>query len=244
MAQKNNKKWVHIMRLFTTLAALGLTIGSHANVTAKPESFGGFLGSTVSHIQTNGIDNTDIAAKIVFGPNITERLALEFGVMDFGRMSYNDPTPVLSDTDASVAPLLNNASQGEIERTNGSANVPGETVYTGPESYQARSVLLNLRYRFSYTDTLDFFFKGGASAWIADVERTRITFFGDGTKFVERQVTSNETSGVELITGAGLLWNPHAGLNVRVEVESTSLDSFYIEPTGFLLYGLGLQYEF
>lgn len=232
------------MRISATLTALTLALAANSAAAAKPESFGGFLGMTGSYIQTDGIDNTDFAAKIVFGPNITENLALEFGLMDFGRMSYDDPTAVTSETDASVAPILRNASQGEVDRNAGSDGVPGETIYTGPESYQARSILLNLRYNFTYTDTLDFFVKGGASAWIADVERTQVTYYGDGTYGVKRDVRDNETSGVELITGAGLLWNPWAGLNVRAEIESTSLDSFYIEPTSFFLYSLGLQYEF
>jgi len=232
------------MRISATLTALTLAISGVTASAAESESYGGFLGMTGSYIQTSDIDETDFAAKIVFGPNITENLSLEFGLMDFGEMSYKDPSPILFEDDPTIAPLLSGASQGDLDRNSNDNGVPGETIYTGPESYQARSILVNLRYNFEYTETLDFFIKGGASAWIADVEKTRITYYGDGTYGVKEDAGKNETSGVELITGAGLLWNPWAGLNVRAEIESTSLDSFYIEPTSFFLYSLGLQYEF
>jgi len=231
------------MRISATLTAITLALTTLSVSAAEPESFGGFLGMTGSYIQTDDVDETDFAAKIVFGPNITENLSLEFGLMDFGRMSYDEPEPILDETDSGTAPLLTNSSQGEVDRDSNDDS-PGVTTYVGPESYQARSILLNLRYNFKYTDTLDFFVKGGASAWIADVEKMRITVYGDGTYGVKEDAGKNETSGVELITGAGLMWNPWAGLNVRAEIESTSLDSFYIAPSSFFLYSLGLQYEF
>ena len=70
------------MRISATLTALTLAISGVTASAAEPESFGGFLGMTGSYIQTSDIDETDFAAKIVFGPNITENLSLEFGLME------------------------------------------------------------------------------------------------------------------------------------------------------------------
>ncbi|MEE3190074.1 MAG: hypothetical protein VX281_03875, partial [Pseudomonadota bacterium] len=104
------------MRISATLTALTLAISGVTASAAEPESFGGFLGMTGSYIQTSDIDETDFAAKIVFGPNITENLSLEFGLMDFGEMSYKDPSPILVEDDPTIAPLLSGASQGDTDR--------------------------------------------------------------------------------------------------------------------------------
>ncbi|MEK9766186.1 MAG: hypothetical protein VW274_06870, partial [Thalassolituus sp.] len=164
--------------------------------------------------------------------------------MDLGKATYGYPVMTFPEEDTSQAPRFVGVNDKFVNRSSGADGALGEATYNGPQSFQARSVLLNLRYNFTYTDTLDFFVKGGANAWIADVERMTVTAFGDGTVITENNTSKNETSGVELITGAGLMWNPLAGLNVRAEIESTSLDSYYIDRTSFMLYSLGLQYEF
>jgi hypothetical protein len=230
------------MRITAALTCLSALVLSSTALAAKEESQGGFLGLTAAYVQTNDADESGVAAKIVFGPNITENLALEFGFMDFGKLSYNEPDIEFPE-DINDRPVFVGASRDDVTGFAGTDSTPGEATYTGPSSYHPRSILLNLRYRFRYTDSVDFFVKGGANAWMADVEKQNVTAFGDGTK-VYGKGGKNETSGVELITGAGMMWNPVAGLNLRTEIESTSLDSFHVERSSFILYSLGLQYEF
>lgn len=235
------------MRTLATLTALAATLASGSALAAESNDFGGFLGIYAAAISSSDVDQTNIATKIVFGPNITENLSLEFGIMDMGLMSYDDPEPIFPTADNAAAgdpPTFINASNGEIDRDSGDSTTLGTAIYKGRESFQARSILLNLRYNFTYTETVDFFIKAGANAWIADVEKISITAYGDGTVEAKKSTGSNETSGVELITGAGVMWTPWKGVTLRSEVESTSLDSFHIDPTGFLMLGLGVQYEF
>jgi hypothetical protein len=235
------------MRTLATLTALAATLASGSALAAKSEDFGSFLGVYGAAIISDDIDQTNIATKIVFGPNITENLSLEFGIMDMGLMAYDDPDPVFPTAENAAAgtpPTFTNTSNGEVDRDTGDSTTLGTATYTGSDSYQARGVLLNLRYNFTYTETVDFFVKAGASAWIADVEKVSITAYGDGTVDAKRTTGSNETSGVELITGVGIMWTPWDNLAIRSELESTSLDSFHIEPAGFLMIGLGIQYEF
>lgn len=235
------------MRTLATFTALATLLASASALAAESEDHGGFVGLYAAAINSSDVDQTNIATKIVFGPNITENLSLEFGIMDMGEMVYDDPTPIYPTAEnaaTGTAPSFSNASNGEIDRDSGDSSTLGKATYKGSKSFQARSFLINLRYHFPYTDTVDFFVKAGANAWIADVEKVSITAYGNGTSDPGQYAGSNETSGVELITGAGVMWKPLKGLAVRTELESTSLDSFHIEPSGFLMLGLGVQYEF
>jgi len=231
------------MRIPATLSVFAALTAATAAHAAQPESYGGFLGLTGAYVDSNDADETGTAVKLVFGPNITDKLSLEFGLMDLGQASYDIPNIVFPD-DSNNAPRFSNVNSEFVDRVSGADGAPGEATYNGPQSFQARSILLNLRYNFTYTESIDFFVKGGANAWIADVEKMTVTAYGDGTVVTQNNTSKNETSGVELITGAGMMWNPWAGLNVRAEIESTSLDSYYIDRTSFMLYSLGLQYEF
>ena len=222
------------MRIPATLSVFAALTAATAAHAAQPESYGGFLGLTGAYVDSNDVAEAGTAVKLVFGPNITDKLSLEFGLMDLGKATYEYPGITFPEDDTSTAPRFNGVNNDFVDRTSGADGAPGEAIYNGPQSFQARSILLTLRYNFTYTDTLDFFIKGGANGWIADVEKMTVTAYGDGTVTTEDNTSKNETSGVELITGAGLMWNPWAGLNVRAEIESTSLDSYYIDRTSFM----------
>lgn len=231
------------MRHTVTATALSALLLSHTAFAAKDPEYGGFVGVSGAYIETDDVDESGTAFRVVIGPNITENLALEFGFIDLGEMNFDDPGVTYTD-DENDAPTFVDAENGTTERRVGTETESGKTTYVGTESFHAQGILLNLRYNIGLTDTLDLFFKGGANAWMADVEKVRI-IADNGTKSTTRSSAgSNETSGVELITGVGLMWEPLTNIVVRAEIESTSLDSFYIQPSGFMLYGLGIQYEF
>ncbi len=231
------------MRLTASISAITSLLIAQTAFAAEAPSHGGFIGVTGALVTTDDVDGYNSAFKLVFGPNITENLALEFGVMDFGEISFDDPELSFTDNEDN-APVFSNAENGSIESFSGTETSGGNATYVGTESFKAQSILLNLRYNYALSDSLDLFVKGGANAWMAQVEKVRI-YADNGTQtFTRSGAGSNETSGVELITGIGVMWQPIGGLNVRAEIESTSLDSFYVEPSEFMLYALGIQYEF
>jgi len=227
------------MRFTASITAVTSILLSQSVFAAEAPGHGGFIGVTGSAISTDDMDGYGSAFKLVFGPNITENLALEFGFMDLGEMSFDDPTIRFTE-ETDTAPSFTDTDNGDVERFNSSA----KAIYTGTKSFHAQGILLNLRYNYDLTDTLDVFVKGGANAWMAKVEKVRIEAFNEDNTFTRTDAGENETSGVELITGIGLMWEPLNHFVIRGEYELTSLDSFYIQLSTFDLYSLGIQYEF
>lgn len=235
------------MRLPVTLTLLpGLLLMSSAHaLISKPEpSKGSFLGATVSAVSSDAADETGIAAKIVFGPNITDNLSLEFGLMDMGDMVFDDPT-VTYPEDEDDLPTFDDTSNGSTSRVIGSDGEPGSVTYTGLRSYHPRSALINLRYSFSFSDTLSTFVKGGFNVWKADLYETTITAYqGEAEPLETAEYKDDKISGVSSIFSGGVFWEPMENWLLRAEFEATTLDVKEISKNRLYMLGLGVQYEF
>lgn len=235
------------MRLSVLLALLpGLLLISPAQaLISKPEpGKGGFVGATVSAVSSDVADSTGIAAKIVFGPNITDNLSLEFGVLDMGNMQFDDPT-VTYPEDEDDLPTFSGTENGSTSRVLGAGSEPGTVTYTGLKSYHPRSALINLRYSFSFSDSISAFVKGGANVWKADLyETTIIAYQAEAEPLSVTEEKTDKISGVSGIFGAGMYWEPWKNWLLRAELETTTLEVKEISKNELFMFGLGLQYEF
>ncbi|WP_430461978.1 hypothetical protein ACQUQU_04065 [Thalassolituus sp. LLYu03] len=204
---------------------------------------GGFVAVQAGITDSQDMDRFENTFKVHFGPNITKRLSLEFGLMDMGKVSYRDPQPDFTDVSDDTAPTFKHAEHGSVSRTSATDTDPSVATFTGFSSAHPQSVLITFRYRIPLRDDLDFFLKTGANIWWADYELVEINAYQDET--VTRSVTKRgQTSAVDQITGGGFLWNVASGLSIRAELETSALDSRDFERARFQLVTLGAQYEF
>jgi opacity protein-like surface antigen len=221
------------------LSTLALTSNGHAE--------GGFISLQSGITDSQDMDQFGTPIKIHFGPNITDQLALEFGLLDMGQASYDDPGIDFSEADRDNAPSFSNASHGEVSRQNANDDEPASSTYTGIRNIRPQGFLVMLRYRFALLDDLDFFVKTGANIWSGDYEQVEITaqVNEDGSQTVTKRTgKSRNASAVDQITGGGFLWRIGSGLSARAELETTALDSKDFERVRFQLVTLGVHYEF
>ncbi len=226
------------MRLTATLGTIAALIIPSLALAGE-----GFVGVTAGITDSQDMDQFSENFRIIIGPNITENLSMELGILDMGEAGFDDPVADFSSAGDGVAPRFNDIQRGSVDRISGTGDQQGSATYTGLSSIHPRSFLITMRYRFGLTDTVDFFIKGGANAWVAKYDDVEIIAYEDGTT-TRRISKSSETSAVDLITGGGFLWNAYKSMTIRAELETTALDSQLFPRARFQLLTLGLQYEF
>lgn len=221
--------------LITCLVFLGFSHFSQAE--------GGFVGLQGGITGSRDMDSFGNTYKLHFGPNILDEFALEFGLLDMGESSNDDPTPTFEGVSSDTPPSFNNADHGTISRLPGSADSPSSATFTGNSTVHPQGILITFRYRFDLTDNLGFFVKTGANIWEAEYTDVEITANQDQT-VTRRELRKRKTSAVDQITGAGFLWQPISDFALRAELETTALDSQDFERVRFQLLTIGAQYEF
>lgn len=227
--------------MLTSLALSSLLGLSLLSPAAQAE--GGFVGLQGGITDSQDMDSFGNTVKLTFGPNITDRLALEFGIMDIGEASYDDPKADFTDVADDKPPTFKNAKHGTVSRTNATTDDQAYATYTGFASARPQSFLIAFRYRFPLTDSIDFFLKTGANLWVADYDTVEIKAFQDQT-ISRRIVSTKQTSAVDQISGGGFFWRALPDLALRAELETTALDSKEFSRVRFQLITLGAQYEF
>lgn len=221
--------------LITCLVCLG--------VSSFAQAEGGFVSLQGGITDSQDMDSFGNAFKLHFGPNILDQFALEFGLLDMGEASYDDPTATFEDVSSDTPPSFDNASHGEISRLPGSADSPSTATFTGNSTVHPQGILITFRYHFDLTNDLGFFVKTGANIWEAEYTDVEITANQDQT-VTRRELRKRKTSAVDQITGAGFLWQPISDFALRAELETTALDSQDFERVRFQLLTIGAQYEF
>ncbi len=231
--------------VFLTLLPGLLLMAPAQALIGKPEpSKGGFVGATVSGLSSDAADKSGFAGKVVFGPNITDNLSLEFGILDMGNMEFDDPTVVYPE-DEDDLPTFEGTENGSTSRVLGANDEPGTVTYTGLKSYHPRAALINLRYSFSFTDSISAFVKGGFNIWSADIyETTIVAYQGEQEPLNVSEEVDDTIAAVTGIFGAGMYWEPWTNWLLRAEVEATSLETKEIKKNDLLMLGIGLQFEF
>lgn len=208
---------------------------------------GGFISLQSGITDSQDMDRFGTPIQLHFGPNITDQLSLEFGLMDMGEASYDDPKADFSEADRDTAPSFSNLSQGEVSSQSANDDRPASATYTGLSSIRPQGFLVMLRYRFRLLDDVDVFVKTGANIWAGDYEEIEITaqVNDDGSHSVVKQRGSKgSASAVDQITGGGVIWHLSHGLAARAELITTALDSQDFERVRFQLMTLGVHYEF
>lgn len=204
---------------------------------------GGFVGLQGGITDSQDMDSFGNTIKLTFGSNITDRLALEFGIMDIGEAAYDDPKADFSGVSDDNPPTFSNTRQGSVVQTNASGGNQAFATYTGFSNIRPQSFLITFRYRFPLTDSIDFFLKTGANLWAADYDMVEVKAFQDQS-ISRRIVSSKQTSAIDQISGGGFLWHALPSLALRAELETTALDSKEFSRVRFQLITLGAQYEF
>ncbi len=235
------------LRLIPT-ALFALTMSASAMATE-----GGFVGAYTGVTSSLDADKTSSSFKILTGAHVTSRISLEFGYVNFGATSYNDPTAINTDTSNSNI-SFKNASHGSISfgqvgdsvpDTNGKNTYPNKnpSSFTGISEFTPEGALINLRYRFPILDSLDFFVKTGFFAWAADYQTIKITADKDGN-IVRSEQRESQTSAVNAISGGGFIYSPIPQLSLRAELESTAISSGDMPRTRLQNISFGANWEF
>lgn len=239
-----------------TLSAslLALTLSTSAIASEAPDS--GFIGAYAGVASSLDADNTSNTFKILTGADVTSRLTLEFGYVNYGTTSYDDPTAInLGNNKAHIN--FDNADHGSISIgqlgdatvVEGEANTydsKGESEFTGMSEFTPEGGLINLRYRFPMGDQFDFFLKTGFFAWVADYKSIKITAVQNATaqQLLPETEKVSQTSGVNTISGAGFIYRPIPQFSIRTELESTAISSAEMPRTRLQNISLGLNWEF
>lgn len=224
----------------TALVVLA-SLGALTSINSQAE--GGFVSLQGGITDSQDMDKFNNAFKVQFGGNILDNFALEFGLLDMGEASFDDPTPTYDGVSDTVPPRFSDAAHGSVSRSPKSTSAPSRATFTGLSKAHPQGFLFTFRVKLPITDSVDFFFKTGANAWWADYERIELT--ADQNKVVTRRVVKKgNTSAVDQITGGGFLWEPLPNIAVRAELETTALDSLEFKRARFQLLTLGAQYEF
>ncbi len=233
---------------------LALTLSTSVFASEAPDS--GFIGAYAGVASSLDADTTSNTFKILTGADVTSRLTLEFGYVNYGTTAYDDPTAINLGN--------NNAHINFADAAHGSVSIGplGEAtvVEDGPDTYDAKSEaefigmseftpeggLINLRYRFPMSDSFDFFLKTGFFAWAADYKTIKITAAQNATPDSLLPTTEkvSQTSGVNAISGAGFIYRPIPQFSIRTELESTAISSGIMPRTRLQNISLGLNWEF
>jgi hypothetical protein len=237
------------LKKLTSLLAL-LTVCS-ASLAGEGGFIGVYGGTTVS----NSADKTSNSFKILTGAHITSQLSLELGYLNMGETRYNDPDAINQEATSRSNISFSDASHGSISHGQlGEPTVidPGPDLYenkadstfTGMGTFVPEGALINLSYSFPLVDnSLDFFVKTGFYAWWADYKIIELT--ATQTEGVSK-VTEKErqTSAVNTISGAGLIYYPIPQLSIRAEVETTAISSGVMPRTRLQNIAIGANWEF
>ncbi len=235
------------------LSAAVIALSMSASLFA---SEGGFIGVYGGGASSQEADSTSSTFKILTGAHITSRLTLEFGYVNFGATSYDDPEAInLGNNNQNIS--FNNAEHGSIAFGQlGEATIvdPGKDTYdakgsaefTGMSEFTPEGALINFRYRFPMLDSLDFFLKTGFFAWVADYKTIKITAVQNATAadLIPTTEKTSQTSGVNAISGAGFIYKPMPQLSLRAELESTAISSFEMPRTRLQNLSFGINWEF
>jgi len=226
------------------LKAAALLLPSAALFSPCPAlAEGGFVSLQSGITDSQDMDNFNTAYKIQFGPNILDQFALEFGLLDMGRVGYEDPVATFTDVSDDTPPSFRNAEHGSVVRQNAAQDSGSKATFTGISEAHPRGFLITFRYKFELTQDLDFFVKTGANIWEAEYDTIEIIANDDKT-VTKRKLDSRKTSAVDQISGGGFLWQPLQDLALRAELETTALDSQHFSRVRFQLLTLGAQFEF
>lgn len=217
---------------------------------------GGFVGLQLGAAASLDIDNTDASAKLYVGSNITNNLALEFGYLSMGTSSFDDPKAVIP-TDETEAIYFTDAKHGSVTRgqvrdgadDTSTTDVDESTLpkqaastFKGLSELSPHGVIINLRYNFNIMDSVDFFVKGGAYAWVAKYRE--MTLSVDNKNVHTKTYKDYQESAVQVITGGGFMWTPIDSMKVRAEMETVAIDTALLKRTRYEVISLGVQYEF
>jgi len=236
-----------LLKLPAAIIALSLSASSLA-------ADGGFLGAYVGSSSSLDADNTSTSFKILTGARITSRIHLEFGYINFGSTSYNDPTPEnVNNNDRNIS--FDNANHGSIsygqlgdsstDANNGRIiyTNKGSSSFTGMSEFKPEGALINLRYLFPIVNNFDFFVKTGFFAWVADYKTIKITADKDGN-ITRTDEKDSQTSAVNAISGGGFIYTPIPQLSLRAELESTAIGSGDMPRTRLQNISFGANWEF
>ena len=229
-------------------ALFALTLSASASATE-----GGFLGVYTGVSSSLDADKTSSSFKILTGAHVTSRISLEFGYVNFGATSYNDPTAINTDnSNRNVS--FKDAGHGSISL--GQLGDPtvvvegkdtydnkGSSSFNGISEFTPEGALINLRYRFPILDSLDFFVKTGFFAWVADYNTIKITSDKAGV-IVRSEERETQTSAVNAISGGGFIYSPIPQLSLRAELESTAISSGDMPRTRLQNISFGANWEF
>lgn len=237
----------HRLSLLPT-ALLALTLSASAVATE-----GGFLGIYTGASSSLDADKTSSSFKILTGAHVTSRISLEFGYINLGSTSYNDPTAINTNNNSSNI-SFRDADHGSISF--GQLGDPtvvvdgkdtydnkGPSTFTGISEFTPEGALINLRYRFPLMDHLDFFVKTGFFAWVADYQTIKISADKDGN-IVRTDLKESQASAVNAISGGGFIYSPIPELSFRAELESTAISSGDMPRTRLQNISFGANWEF
>jgi len=223
---------------------------------------GGFIGMHAGASGSLDTDSGSSSFKILGGAHITKRLTLELAYMNLGESSFDDPTPInLEETNKNSISFKDadhgNVSIGPVGDANVIDGAPdtypnkSSATFTGISKFETQGALVNLRYRFPLADSVDFFVKTGFFAWVATYDEIEIEAYQPGNvpadkEQLMRTVTRKgaETSAVNTISGGGFLYYPRKDISVRLELESTAIDSLVMPRSRFQNLTLGASWEF
>lgn len=237
-------------RRISTLSASLIAIALSSNLYALEDGFIGAYAGTASSLDADSTSNT---FKILTGAHVTSRITLEFGYVNYGATTYDDPVAInLGNDKANIS--FKDASHGGIsfgqlgdatvvENDKDTYDAKGDAEFIGMSEFTPQGGLINLRYRFPMSDEFDFFVKSGFFAWVADYKTIKIVASqSEGiTKTDER---SSQTSGVNTISGAGFIYRPIPQLSLRTELESTAISSGEMTRTRLQNISFGANWEF
>lgn len=234
-------------------ASEGGFVGLHAGLSG-----GGLGGDLSGSLDT---DQSSSSFKILGGAHITNRLTLELAYMNLGESSFDDPTPINASQDNKDPISFKNAGHGEVSigpvgDVNAIDDEPdtypnkNSSTFVGISKFETQGALINLRYRFPLMDSLDFFVKTGFFAWEATFDQIEIeadqSEDGSDEAIITKKTTRKgaKTSAVNAISGGGFLYYPRKDISVRLELESTAIDSLEMPRSRFQNLTLGASWEF
>ena len=222
--------------------------------SSHAENEGGFIGLYGGTALSHTADKTGSSFKILAGAHITSELSLEFGYVNMGVASFNDPTAINQEATSSDNISFSDAGHGSIAYGQlGDATIvdPGPDTYdakssstfTGISDFTPEGALFNLSYKFPLIDnSLDFFVKTGFFAWEAKYTSVEIT--ASQTSVTKITNKEKKTSAVNTISGAGFIYYPIPQLSFRAEIESTAISSGVMPRVRMQNISLGANWEF
>lgn len=239
-----------IKTISTALSASMMAIMLSGNAHALEDGFIGLYAGSTSSLDA---DSTSSSFKILTGAHVTSRISLEFGYVNLGTSSFDNPKAENQDNGKKNITFSGGShgsvSPGRLGDATVIANGPDTydakdpAIFTGINEFSTHGGLINLRYRFPMSDEFDFFVKTGFFAWVVDYDTIKLTASQAGT-VTEVKQKSGQTSAVNAISGAGFIYKPTTDISFRAELESTAISSEQMPRTRFQNISLGVNWEF